>query len=633
MTYTQYIRYLLINDSKRLQTTNKNKMTIALIEILKDEIYSFDFSSRQNHDYLFLIFDFFAVNLKNNKTLQTQLTNDFTYIHNYIKNLIKNRPTEAQPEHDYNYNLLKKLIGKMENVILQIYCDSPVEYDPNKTEFIEHIIFNLKNIHFFENACIKFPYIVNSFDKFGYPLVEKVIDSYLLALEDYLAKTNLGPLDELIYYDKVIQTIVKCDKLKLNDVTIKHLINKIDEYYQGQCFSSNRHKEKLSFFINNIKMILTNQSLTNNLDYLSYKYEIHNRFKEAHMLEAKQIYLANEEINQIPADKVIFTFDGNDAKEIDDGLSITYKDGIYTLGVHIAYPGAYIEKNSILFDEAYRRTTSIYPGNDCIPLFPLNLSADIMSLNEGKKTHAISYYFKIDKLNGELIDFKIVPEVCVIKRNYTYKFFDYVLAHGCDDEKTEDTIINLKNVSAILQQSYTEDVLYKQMSGEMLSSSQQVIANAMIYTNHHVANYFHKQNLPFIYRCHKIDEIEIQKLSDLQERLKCKDGTTKIVQDIEQIKNIFPKAYYSIKNDGHHGLGLDNYSHITSPLRRLADNIANRCLETFIFNKYTEDDIKIMTEEINEASELINSKRDIVDDYAIQVEQSKAKKLIDKQID
>ena len=78
----------------------------------------------------------------------------------------------------------------------------------DKEEFIYYIVFKLKYINFFKAAITKFPYIVNSADEAGVSLVEKVCDKYLEALDTYLCDANLGPIDDLIYYDKVMQAII-----------------------------------------------------------------------------------------------------------------------------------------------------------------------------------------------------------------------------------------------------------------------------------------------------------------------------------------------------------------------------------------------------------------------------------------
>lgn len=619
MDYNQHIKKLLKTNKKELYNTNKNKTSIALIEIFELAMTEFDYHSTKDLTYFFSMFDILVDLLKDNRNLQVQLYNKFTFIHNSMKALLHAKPIISTKIVEKNYKILQNLMNKMENTMLRIYFDNPAEYDPNKEEFIYYIVFKLKYINFFHATCEKFPHIVNSVDNDGVPLVEKVLDKYLEALDLYLSKTNLGPIDDLIYYDKVINIIMVSEKIKIDDYTKKLMLDKIKKFYESKIFSSNRHKEKLSFFINNIINIISGENTDLTIDFLSYKYEIHNKFKEAHNLEAKRIYIQNSNIGEITTKRKIYTFDGIGAKEIDDGISITYEDGIYHLGIHIANPMMYINTNSILLDEAYRRTTSIYLGNKCIPLFPINLSGDLMSLNENKNTYCMSYYYDIDALSGELINFEIKNEICQIEKNLTYDYFNECIDHGTDDKDFFYTLINLCNVSEILKRVYNEDALYKEFHNDKNSGlSQSIIESAMIYNNYHVAKYFSERELPFIYRSHTLNEKEIAKLTDLQERLKLRENTQAIIKDIEMIKNVFPRAYYTSQNQGHFGLGIPYYSHTTSPLRRLADNIATMCVNKFVLGTYTNEDKKIMTEKIDEVSETINSKRASIDDYEIQ---------------
>lgn len=619
MDYKQHIKNLLKKNKENILNTNKNKSSIALVDILEDEIENFEYSSDEDITYLFDMFDLLVILLNKNENLQVQLYNRFTFIHNAIKNLLHAKPNETNKHELSRYRILQNIINKMENTMLIIYYDNPAEYDPNKEEFIYYITFKLKYINFFNTACEKFPHIVNSVDKDGIPLVEKVLDKYIESLDNYLAKENLGPIDDLIYYDKVMHSIFSSEKVKVDDYNKKLMLDKLKNYANNKNFTSNRHKEKLSFFINNMINTITGVDEDHTIDYLSYKYEIHNKFKEAHNLEAKTIYLANKDIGPITTQRKIYTFDGIGAKEIDDGLSITYEDGIYHLGVHIADPGSYIPQNSILMDEATRRTTSLYMGDYCIPLYPIILSGDTMSLNEGKNTYCMSYYFDIDERTGELLNFEIKNEICKIEGNLTYDYFNECIDKGTDNKDFFETLINLTNVSEILKRIYNEDVIYQEFHNDKDASlSKSVIESAMIYTNHHVAKKFHDMNLPFIYRCHNINDMDIKQLTKLQERLRQKNNNEQIARDIEMMKNMFPRAYYTSNNSGHFGLGIEYYSHVTSPLRRLADNIANMCIKKFLLNTYTNEDIKIMQELIDEISETINSKRASVDDYEIQ---------------
>lgn len=628
MDYTNYIKNLLINNNiQEILSTNKKTTSEALVDILEEHINTFSFNSKEDITFLFNIFNILEKFLINNQNLQTSLSNRFYSIHNSIKMIIQDRPKKMNKNEERRYKLLKNILSKMENSMLIIYCDSPTDYDPNKEEYISYIIFKAKNYNYFSAALARFPYMVNSINQEEIPLVERVLKAYLEALDTYLSKENLGPIDDLIYFDKVLTDILESEKININDYTRKNMLETVKEYAKNKNFTSNRLKEKLSFFTNSI--INTISGIPNDLtiDYLSYKYEIHTRFKEAHNLEAKNIYIQHSQIElPVTNTRKIYTFDGEGAKELDDGISLTLEDGIYHLGIHIADPTYYINYDSILMDEAKRRTTSRYIGDFCIPLFPFKLSGDLMSLNEGKTRVGMSYYYDIDARTGELLNFEIKNEPIRIEKNLTYDYFNDCIKNGTDDIEFFNYLLNLCNIAEILKQVYDEEKIYQSFHNDKEKTlSTSVIEAAMIYNNHNVAKYFDEHELPFIYRCHKLNEKERIFLTNLQERLQKDENNSRMIKNIEMIKNNYPRAFYTSKNVGHVGLGTNYYSHSTSPLRRLADNIANMCIKKFIINDYTKDDIKYMTELIDELSETINSKRASGDDYDIQYAKLKLK--------
>lgn len=610
MNYKEHIKNLLLKNKEDVLKTNKNKSVISLVDILDEFITNYDLSSEESVLYIFDLFDLLAILLADSLTLQYQLYDKFTSIHNNMRQIL-HIDSENLSEKELNrYNLLKSIINKMENTMLRIYYNNPTEYDSNKEEFISYITFSLKNICFFKDACTKFPYLVNFVDKAGTPLVLKVLEHYLEALDVYLSKENLGPIDDLIYYDKVLTIILESDKIKIDDYNKKMMIDKINNYSESKNYTSNLLKEKLSFFTNSIINTILGIPNDLNINYLSYKYDIHTNFKEAHLLEAKKIYLMNKNIDNTKVKRKIYTFDGKDAKEIDDGLSLIYEDGIYHFGVHIADPTSYINYNSILMDEAKRRTTSRYIKNHCIPMFPFMLSGDLMSLNEGQNRYAISYYFDIDSRTGEIINFDVKNEIIKVERNLTYDYFDECLNKGTDDYEFLNMLVNLRNLSEILKRVYNEEKIYQEFHNDKHSStSHLIVESSMIYTNYNIAKLFATRDLPFIYRCHEINKDEIDYLTKLQDKLKNSDNNISIIKDINIIKSMYPRAYCTSRNVGHFGLGVDYYSNSTSPLRRFSDNVSNMCIKKFLLGSYTKEDIKYMILLIDEISEIINSKR------------------------
>ncbi len=603
----------------KLLSRNRNKLLMSMLDIIDDEINNFNYNDESDLTYLFTLLELLPDVLRKNKFLQQTTINRFSSVHRTINEIIHVKPESLNKKQNTRYKLLKNILYKLEDTILKFNYEIPDDYDPSKGEFIYYIIFNSKNLNHFINAIEEFPYLVNIKDEKEYPLINKVLDEYISALDKYISNINLGPLDDLLYYKKVFKAILSSPKIALNEEDKKILLNKIKEYVEHKELSVPRQKEKLTYFTNNMMLAILGEEEDKTLTNLNYEYEVHESFKAAHNIEAKKVYILNSNLTSKKKRKKIYTFDGEGAYELDDALSIEKKDGIYHLGVHIADPVAYIDKSSILYDEARKRTRSLYSGNECIPMIPFNLSGDLMSLNQGEYRYAMSHYFDIDSRTGELIKYYIKNEIIKVTKNLKYDDFNHDIVHGSDDEAYLDTLLHLCEISPILSQVYDEDKVYQEFHNDNSKTiGTSVVENCMIYTNYNLAKLFAEKELPFIYRCHKINEKQIKEIEDLQERIRLRSDDQSVIKDLETLKNIFPRAYYTPHNVGHEGLGTSFYSHSTSPLRRFADDIASECIHKFILDTYTEDDIKAYMEYIEQVSDEINQKRRSLDAYEIE---------------
>ena len=604
---------------ERLFARNKNKLLLAMLDLFDEEITNFDYKDNSDVTYLFTILELIPDVIRRNQFLQQTTINRFTDIHRNINDIIHIKPNNMNKAEQNRYKLIKNLLYKLEDTILKFSYEIPADYDPTKEEYISYIIFKSKNINHFTNAIEEFPYLVNIKDDNENPLINRVLDKYLSALDEYIANTNLGPIDDLIYYRKVMNILLSSPKLALSEDDKEVLINKLNNHLNNRHYDVVRQKEKHTFFINTMIMSIMGIEDENTLENLNYAYEVHDKFKSSHEIEAKRIYVLNKDLQGTRKRRKIYTFDGEGAHELDDALSIEKKDGIYHLGVHIADPYAYIGKESILYDEAKRRTRSLYCGDECIPMYPLQLSGDLMSLNEGEYRNAMSHYFDIDERTGELLKYVIKAEPIKVTKNLTYDKFNEDIVHGSDDNKYYETLLHLCELAPILSRVYDEDSVYREYhSDNSRTIGSSVVEKCMIYTNYNLAKLFSERELPFIYRCHKVDEKVTKEIEDLQARIKLRSDDKAVLRDLEMIKNIFPRAYYTPTNVGHQGLGTTYYSHVTSPLRRFADNVASECIYKFILDDYTEDDVKAYFEYIAQVSEEINQKRRSLDSYEIE---------------
>ncbi len=601
----------------------KNENINELIEIIEQAIDNFNY--QDNIDEIENIVKILPKYIKNNKK---EISDKLNKIHQQIKIHLVEKPGNIDKT-NHNYKILKNIINDIEEIQMSILYNYIDKYDETKYKLIEYMIFEVKNVAFVKDAIKRFPYIVNTFDKNNKALIVSIMEKYI---DEVLKYSKNKEIDNIIYYDEIIKCFLESPKLMFDIIDKKHLLLQIKEKFK----LIRTEKERKTFYLNILIEEIENkeQNITN--PYLEYKYHIKTYFNEAINSETRKIidnYNLKKERKII--DDYILTFDGLDAKEIDDALSIEkLKNGNYKLGVHIADPTALIDKKSIIFEEAAKRTTSIYLSDKTYSMFPNELSLDLLNLKEGNYRNAISYYYEIDK-TGKVIKSEFIKTIIKVNKNMTYNEFNKILLYGSGDKKLEDTIKNLSDISPLLNKYYQEDELYNKINRTEnnitntniigASNSEKVVENTMVFNNYMVAKYFKDKKLPFIFRNHIIDENMQKELDRIKKHfLNIED---EYIKYIEMVKNIYPKAEYGIKCLGHYGLGIECYSHITSPLRRFADVIAIICLDELYFNNYDIKTVQNVEKLILKHADKINKKRTSIEKFEVTYEQNKIKNL------
>ena len=323
-------------------------------------------------------------------------------------------------------------------------------------------------------------------------------------------------------------------------------------------------------------------------------------------------------------DMELFTIDGDDAKDLDDAVSLKLlESGNYELGVHIADVSFYVKENTELDKEAYNRGTSVYLVDRVLPMLPHKLSNGICSLNGGVDRFAISCIMEINE-KGDVVNYNVFPSVIKSKLRMTYKKVNDILERNIVDEQYkpfENTLRNMKRLSDILRENkrrrgYIDFEIPEvkiivdekgkpiELSKRVQGTGEKLIEDFMIVANETVATYINNMELPFIYRVH--GEPSQEKLNSFLNFVsilgykpvgKLKKSSPQSVQNLlNQLKDKpeFPifselllrsmqKAVYSDTNIGHFGLGSECYTHFTSPIRRYPDTTVHRLLRTYIF--------------------------------------------------
>jgi ribonuclease R len=320
----------------------------------------------------------------------------------------------------------------------------------------------------------------------------------------------------------------------------------------------------------------------------------------------------------------IVTIDGEDAKDLDDAISIEkLPDGKYKLGVHIADVTHYVTEKTPLDKEAFMRGTSVYLVDRVIPMLPRKLSNGICSLNPKVDRLTLTCMMTIDK-NGKVVEHEVFESIIKTSERMTYtdvtkilkdndpeliKHYDYLI----EDFKLMEELCNILHSKRMqrgaLDFEFEESKIILDEKGRPIDIkpyereiANRVIEEFMLVCNETVAEYMIWTGMPFVYRVHETpDEDRLTAFSEFVHNLGyflrvTKEVHPKALQELlEQVKGkneeavvstlllrSLKKARYSPECLGHYGLAAKYYSHFTSPIRRYPDLAIHRIIKEFI---------------------------------------------------
>ncbi len=316
------------------------------------------------------------------------------------------------------------------------------------------------------------------------------------------------------------------------------------------------------------------------------------------------------------------TIDGEDAKDLDDAVSLTIENGMYKLGVHIADVTNYVQENSALDKEALKRGTSVYLVDRVIPMLPHTLSNGICSLNEDTDRLAVSCLMTIDT-KGNVVDHTLCESVIHSNRRMTYTSVQKILVDQDAQERAcyEELVPmfeQMKELAAVLRTKrhkrgsidfdFPETKVILDKKGKPIeirayerNVATNLIEEFMLIANETVAEHFFWQETPFVYRTHETpDNEKIQKLvtfirnfgfgfktshkeeihpKEIQKLLDKISGTEAEAMISRLTLRSMKQAKYTTENTGHFGLACKYYCHFTSPIRRYPDLQIHRIIK------------------------------------------------------
>lgn len=326
--------------------------------------------------------------------------------------------------------------------------------------------------------------------------------------------------------------------------------------------------------------------------------------------------------------ELMVTIDGEDAKDLDDAISLRKEGEYYFLGVHIADVTNYVQENSALDKEALRRGTSVYLVDRVIPMLPHTLSNGICSLNQGEDRLALSCLMTLDA-RGTVVDHQIAETVVRIDQRMSYTSVKKILVDQDKDEiaryercvpmfhlmeELSHVIRERRKARGSLDFDFPETKIELDASGHPVdirpyerNVATDIIEDFMLAANETVAEHFFWQESPFIYRTHGTPDGEkIKKLAamiasfgftlkgnakeihpkELQKLLGKIAGSEQEDFISRMVLRSMQQAKYTTECSGHFGLAAEYYCHFTSPIRRYPDLQIHRIIKEHLRGRF-----------------------------------------------
>ena len=368
------------------------------------------------------------------------------------------------------------------------------------------------------------------------------------------------------------------------------------------------------------------------------------------------------------------TIDGEDAKDLDDAVSIErLSNGNYRLGVHIADVSHYVREKNPLDKEALKRGTSVYLIDRVIPMLPKKLSNGICSLNPNVDRLTLSCFMEIDK-KGKVLAHEIDETVIKTNERMTYTDVTKILEGTADEEtlkkydyliedfKTMEELCNIlrekRTKRGAIDFDFEESKIILNEVGRPIdikpyerAIANRIIEEFMLVCNETIAEDMYWQNLPFVYRVHEEpDDEKLQKFKDFVHNL---GYTVKSAQEIhpralqeilEKVKGkpeetvvstlllrSMMQARYSPECSGHFGLAAKYYCHFTSPIRRYPDLQIHRIIKENLNGKINDKRRDRLAVIVDEAAKQSSEMERLAEDAEREVDDlKKAEYMMDR---
>ncbi len=353
------------------------------------------------------------------------------------------------------------------------------------------------------------------------------------------------------------------------------------------------------------------------------QYQLPLEFPEEVLAEARQIpeEISPEDYRNRMDLRELFTFtiDPASAKDFDDAISLESSSNGWRLYVHIADVAHYVKPRSAIFQEAAKRGNSFYFPKKVIPMLPEMLSNKLCSLRPDEDKLTLTVITEFDT-KGKILNQKLAETVIRSNHRLSYEQVDALFDGGKTDlpEELSKALTEARKLSALLsnkrlaqgyiffdlpelEYEYDDEGLIRRFNLAEETESHKLIENFMLVANEYTATKLSQVSPTSLYRIHEDPDLEkIEKLTELLSfyGISYYDRGS-LNASMQYLLNSLPgpdyhrvfdriilrsmkKAKYSTQHIRHFGLGMESYTHFTSPIRRLCDLLIHHLCKTYI---------------------------------------------------
>ena len=507
-------------------------------------------------------------------------------------------PGRSKKQAKRNYKDLRRLmhtVGELADIV-EVFGDK----NEKQNTFLKEIVFEHKNLYFLKNTLEYFPESINTTNEDGKPLIYDVICAYLNS-----AELDINS-DDTFFYQDVMDVIMNNSRFVFSEKDKKECLGEVLKSLIKLDVDDENYQDKKRILVDLKEVLSDKKKQKTTLVDIEKKYNIQ---VDNHILEMMKARIIDRQNPKAMLHDYIISIDGEGSIELDDAFSArVLANGNYLLGVHIASVTSFFDYNSEIVQQAIAKSETIYGVGAINPIFPLEYSANYGSLIEGVPKYAESHYFEIAK-DGEIVNESILKTVIVNNKRTTYDKVDEVIKYGSPDLQFNSTVKTLVEITNALSKRY--NITPYQEGDTSRSFSNEIVLLCNMLHNETVANFFADNKYPIIYRVQEqktdVDKGLEQKLRELA--IICQKSNSTAL--LNKILHYSQNAQYALSGR-HEGLGLEHYTHCSSPLRRGADIVVQRGLDLFYHHLGTEreqykfeDSLPTIAHNINKQNEKI----------------------------